>query len=141
MGIWESDHLVEIALVDPTQNGIDCQVGCAIPDVVDHAMETWSEVRQRGVACCGIGTLEAKLVPYSFSSVPPIQVRHEIRMVWWRRAIGQELVHATIGDRIEITANNEGYFRPITVEGWWSWLWHRLVFCVVRGTRRQLAKV
>lgn len=74
VGIRKPNCLVEVALVNSTQNGIDGQVACAVPDIVNHTLEAWGEVRQGGIARSGVGALETKLVSHPLGSVPPVKM-------------------------------------------------------------------
>ena len=66
MGVGKSNHLLEVLLINLSEDSVDGEVLCRIPYVIDHALETWRVIRRRRARQQRVCTFEAETMFRSF---------------------------------------------------------------------------
>lgn len=107
VSIGEPNSFLQIILVNVAKHSVHSEIRRRIPDVVDRALEGRRKVRHRQLPDSSERTLEPKPMTQAFRGVLPIRMRHEVGVIRRKGTVGQELVQATVGYRVVITANDE----------------------------------
>ena len=100
MGIGEPNSLVEISLVDITENTRDLECGRGVEDVIDRSDKSRREIGHFHFTKACTSTLHVETVLESTPCIFAISVIHEIFMIGRDISIRQELVDCRIGMRI-----------------------------------------
>jgi hypothetical protein len=115
MGVREPNHTRDILVIHLTQHVGDSRVVRGVPNIIKSTLEARCIIGQRELSNRRVGTLEVELVAHPLRGELAIVLAHEVRMVRRDKAFVHILVHARIGDRVEVTADDERDPRALAI--------------------------